>query len=97
LVWNNKKIEWWYRQNTILYVQSEYLSSHPRLMAECERRGGIPLALVHPELLETMRHPKLGLRGIARNLPGALKRWFLSWKSQLFGVAAPLGKPRTKR
>jgi SAM-dependent methyltransferase len=83
LVWNNKKVEWWYRQNTILYVENEYLTSHPRLRAECERRGGIPLALVHPELFETMRHPKLGLRGIAKSLPGAVKRWFLFWKSQL--------------
>jgi SAM-dependent methyltransferase len=85
LVWNDPQIEWWYRQNVILYAKREYLTSQPRLMAEYERRGGVPMALVHPELFQSMREPQLRLRDIARNLPGAVKRSIVFRRNQIFG------------
>ncbi len=85
LVWNNQKIEWWYRQNVILYARREYLASQPRLMAEHERRGGVPMALVHPELFQAMREPRLSLRDIAKNFPGAIKRNINFWRNQILG------------
>lgn len=83
LIWNNPKIEWWYRQNTILYAKSEYLASHPKLREEHKRYQGIPLPLVHPDLFESVRHPKLTLRDLARSFPGAVKRNMLFWKGRI--------------
>jgi SAM-dependent methyltransferase len=85
LVWNDQKIEWWYRQNVILYAKREYLISQPKLMAEHERRGGVPMALVHPELFQSVREPQLSLRDIAKNLPGAVKRSIEFRRNQIFG------------
>jgi SAM-dependent methyltransferase len=85
LVWNDQKIEYWYRQNVILYANHESLISHPRLMAENERRGGVPMALVHPELLQQKLAPKIGLRDIAKNLPGAVKKSIVFRMNKIFG------------
>jgi SAM-dependent methyltransferase len=85
LIWNNQKIEWWYRQNAILYVRSEYMASQPRLAAEYGRRGGVPMALVHPELFQAMREPPLSLRDMAKNFPEAIKRNIGFWSNQILG------------
>jgi SAM-dependent methyltransferase len=94
LVWDDRKIEWWYRQNSLLYVKREYLVSKPRLMAENERRGGVPMALVHPELFKERREPKLTLRELAKSLPGAMKRSIAYRRNQLFGRRALQSKTR---
>jgi SAM-dependent methyltransferase len=94
LVWNDQKIDWWYRQNVILYAKREYLISQPRLMAEHERRGGVPMALVHPELFQSMREPRLSLRDIWKNLPGAVKRSIVFRRNQIFGGRTPQAKSR---
>jgi SAM-dependent methyltransferase len=85
LVWNDQKIEWFYRQNVILYVKREYLISQPRLMAENERHGGVPMALVHPEFFQQVLEPQIGLRDIAKSLPGAVKKSIVFRKNQIFG------------
>jgi SAM-dependent methyltransferase len=47
-VWADPKVEWWYAQNTILYVNRERLESDPALRREHEAAGPAALALVHP-------------------------------------------------
>lgn len=44
LVWNDERVEWWYRQNTLLYLKRERLKAMPHLFAH----AGEPLPLVHP-------------------------------------------------
>jgi SAM-dependent methyltransferase len=46
-VWNDPRVEWWYAQNTILYVTPERLARSPRLLELQRVCGGAP-ALVHP-------------------------------------------------
>jgi SAM-dependent methyltransferase len=48
-IWNNEEIMWWYRQNTLLFVQHSQMESVAALReaARCPGLGG--LALVHPE------------------------------------------------
>lgn len=53
-VWRSVEIEWWYAQNTILYVQQDLLAEMPALAAERERHGGLPLSLVHPRKYDTL-------------------------------------------
>ena len=46
--WNDARVDWWYRQNTLLYVSEAVLPKWPFLAAF---RADDPLALVHPEML----------------------------------------------
>ncbi|MGH9429782.1 MAG: glycosyltransferase, partial [Terriglobia bacterium] len=47
-VWKNDAVEWWYAQNTLLFVQAGLLESNPALKAEFEQTHPDQLCLVHP-------------------------------------------------
>jgi SAM-dependent methyltransferase len=47
-VWDNPDVEWWYAQNSFLYVEGDRLASDPALRRECEAAGPAALPLVHP-------------------------------------------------
>lgn len=49
-IWNDKRIEFWYRQNILLFVKEDYLDSHPILKAESEKSKNACLSVVHPEI-----------------------------------------------
>jgi SAM-dependent methyltransferase len=46
--WADPNVEWWYAQNTFLYVRRDRLESDPALWRESEAAGPHALALVHP-------------------------------------------------
>lgn len=48
-VWNNKKVEWWYSQNTILYANKELLLKNDKLNEEHTKTNLSKLNLVHPK------------------------------------------------
>lgn len=47
-IWNDPEVEFFYAQNTLLFVAAAELDRYPGLRAEEERRRGEPLARVHP-------------------------------------------------
>jgi SAM-dependent methyltransferase len=47
-VWQNETVEWWYAQNTLLFVRAGLLDSNTQLKAEFERTNPDQLRLVHP-------------------------------------------------
>jgi len=47
-VWQNEAVEWWYAQNTLLFVRANLLKSNAPLKAEFERTDLDQLRLVHP-------------------------------------------------
>ena len=47
-VWRNEKVEWWYAQNTLLFVEENRLE-HPPFAGRLERTPTSQLALVHPK------------------------------------------------
>lgn len=53
-IWNNKDVEAWYRQNTVIFAKNDYISSHPWLNDEFNNPCNDMHSLVHPELY-TMR------------------------------------------
>lgn len=60
-VWNNQKVEWWYAQNTILFVREDFLEGQPRLKKEHQLSKDNPLSTVHPRLyLEKVRRTSPG-------------------------------------
>jgi len=50
LIWDNPNVQWWYAQNTILYVDPSAFARHPRLESEYRRQPSLPLSVVHPKL-----------------------------------------------
>ncbi|MFD7524969.1 class I SAM-dependent methyltransferase [Paenibacillus chitinolyticus] len=48
-VWENARVQWWYAQNTLLYVREEALS-HYASLKDYPPSESDPLSLVHPRL-----------------------------------------------
>jgi len=48
--WNDRKVDWWYAQNTVLYVSEKHVADYPRIEALLKILPP-PLSWVHPQLL----------------------------------------------
>jgi SAM-dependent methyltransferase len=47
-LWRDERVEWWYAQNTIVYVKDTALPGYPLLERDRDSNERTPLALVHP-------------------------------------------------
>jgi SAM-dependent methyltransferase len=71
-IWQNDDVEWWYAQNTFIFVQETYLDRHAVLKKEFERTSESQLSLVHPKHYMQKRESHLRARSVAldpRNIP----------------------------
>ena len=73
-VWNNDAVDYWYAQNTLLYVHDDLLAENGTLAALREETAGNPLDVVHPKLF-MMRARRSKLREWAHPYSSALKRF----------------------
>ncbi|PWT84684.1 MAG: hypothetical protein C5B56_15225 [Proteobacteria bacterium] len=67
-IWNDSRVEWWYRQNIVLFVRH----GHPTI----KEPTGAP-DYIHPELFSRFRvpvaaPPAMGTSALLRALPGAI-------------------------
>jgi SAM-dependent methyltransferase len=75
-IWDDDAVEWWYRQNIVLYAHASYVRENPALARIAGQQRKTVLRLVHPRLYEFLadrvEYPSVGelLRGFA----GALGR-----------------------
>lgn len=83
-VWKNERVDWWYAQNTILFVCPSLLKTNAVLKAECEQTELGQLCLVHPrKYLEVAApappppEPSWGVKGAAQLLLRAIRRRLL--------------------
>jgi hypothetical protein len=53
MIWEDVRVDWWYRQNIMVYAARDQIGRWPELEAMQQRNGSPPLSLVHPELLRT--------------------------------------------
>jgi hypothetical protein len=51
-IWNNTKIQWWYRQNIMFFVKESALANYPKLKELALSKGQKVMSLVHPEMLK---------------------------------------------
>ena len=51
-IWNNTKVEWWYKQNILLYIKKERLSDFPRLMEAYKNTSPDYLFRIHPDFFQ---------------------------------------------
>jgi SAM-dependent methyltransferase len=70
LIWDDPKVEWWYRQNLLLFCRAEEYSKYSHL----EKPG--PLEVVHPCNFEIKAHElrSPNVAYLVQALPGALTR-----------------------
>lgn len=47
-IWNNERVEPYYKQNMLVFVADDRLSDHAALAAEALPAGRMPLSLIHP-------------------------------------------------
>lgn len=77
LIWNCSKVEWWYRQNVLLYAHVDWLRNHPEIDGVSRQE---PMALVHPCLFERETQAlkkqltQPGFTFLLSSLPGAFVR-----------------------
>jgi SAM-dependent methyltransferase len=76
-VWKNAAVEWWYAQNTLLFVRANLIESDKALKAEFERTNPNQLSLVHPRrylsALGPAQSPALGVKSASRLLFACLR------------------------
>jgi hypothetical protein len=88
-VWTDRKVAYYYAQNTLVYVRSSCLASYPGL-AELHRRNPSPiLDVIHPRKWQESRSARgMSLRHLLRCLPYATARsaWGLL-RSRVLGTS----------
>jgi SAM-dependent methyltransferase len=75
-IWDDGNVQWWYRQNTILYVRESELETLPALAALHREHPREPLPLVHPELYLHLTERERAGREILRELGHVIRRRF---------------------
>ena len=53
-VWEHADIEWWYRQNILMFMKREYLEERPELQTERKDTRDTQLSIVHPRMFMEM-------------------------------------------
>jgi SAM-dependent methyltransferase len=72
-IWMDDHIDYWYRQNTILYMRADYLESNSELKRIADRQSSTVLPLVHPEVYTARsRPPTPSVADLLRALPRAV-------------------------
>jgi SAM-dependent methyltransferase len=76
-IWQNSGVDWWYAQNTLLFVESDFLRRHPALLRVYELTLHMQLNVVHPRCFENyMAHYVFGgsVKSLLVGLLVALRR-----------------------
>jgi SAM-dependent methyltransferase len=73
LIWNNERVEWYYAQNSLLFVRRDSINSIKRPQG-CVAEGHVPLSLVHPRnYLDKARRANIGLSEVIALSPSLIR------------------------
>jgi len=75
-IWEDAKVDWWYAQNTILYVKEDAIARSDKLKSLLSEERRTPEALIHPKLGEKKLQwyvKTAYLSTTLNNLPGDIK------------------------
>jgi SAM-dependent methyltransferase len=61
--WNNEHVEWWYAQNTLLFVSGDRIAATPALRSRLPARAS-PLSLIHPRSWLARNHALAAARAL---------------------------------
>lgn len=71
-VWDDPEVEWWYAQNTLIYVHEQMLEQ-AKFRAERERTNDHQLAMVHPRLYMEQHRRRERYEAAARDLASIME------------------------
>jgi SAM-dependent methyltransferase len=74
VVWNDRRVAYWYAQNLLLYVAADLLESNPRLRQAHERTNPAQLSVVHPQLY-SIRARRSAIKQWADPYTSKVKQW----------------------
>lgn len=57
-IWADRNVEWWYRQNIVLFASREGLDRNPALAAAASAQPGMPIDVVHPDCYAQKKNPE---------------------------------------
>lgn len=79
LLWNNPHVEWWYAQNTFLFVKSDVLAENSALREAAKQTDRNRLAIVHPRAYQAAqgRFELVSLRRAVRLAESIVQATFL--------------------
>ena len=64
-IWEDTRIDWWYRQNIMFYVRDSRIDEWPALKEMRRRSRPTPLPIVHPEMFEQLLAWALDQRSVS--------------------------------
>jgi SAM-dependent methyltransferase len=67
-IWQNENVDWWYAQNTLIFVRREHLESYPLLKGEFENTHTSQLSMVHPKKYLEQVEWMQGLYSMSRDI-----------------------------
>lgn len=70
LIWDNPEVDYWYCQNTLLFVDERATTAIERLKSISVRNRSTSLARVHP-VLWLLAPKRMGLTALIKMIPGA--------------------------
>jgi hypothetical protein len=70
----DKRVEWWYRQNLVLFARKDWLESHPMLQPDADGTGDLDNDWVHAELYRKVVITEPGVKELLSRLPSAIRR-----------------------
>ncbi len=72
-IWNDTKIQWWYRQNIMFFVKESALANYPKLKELALPARQKVMSLVHPEMLKEKIQKINYYESILQSSKGTLK------------------------
>ena len=67
-IWNNDKIEWWYRQNIMIFIHKEELPKYPELQEAYLKTDPQFITRIHPEIIKWKEKDISRLKNPIKNL-----------------------------
>lgn len=97
-VWENDAVEWWYAQNTLLFVRAELLEKNALLKSESERTNTNQLRLVHPrnylEALIPLEPSFWGVRAASQLLVACIRNFV---RTRLYRIVRKEAHSRSRK
>jgi SAM-dependent methyltransferase len=85
VLWDEADVEWWYAQNTFIFVESNALASYPRLKEAFSESHVLPYSVIHPRnYIRTANLESVSPRRLLRALPRSFAFAFERLKQRAF-------------
>jgi len=65
-IWADRSVEWWYRQNMVLFASREGLARNPALAAAASAQSNMPIDVVHPDCYAQKKNPEYFIGNLMR-------------------------------